>query len=278
MLRKIALAALFVFMLAITNAQTLKTPQPSPTQTIRQDFGIGFIELSYSRPGIKGRKIFGDLVPFGSVWRTGANNATTINFSDSITIGGVKLAPGKYGLLSIPNKDQWTLIISRQLNVTNPTAYKPENDAVRVSVKPVVTKDNYETLTMQFANVKPTSTDLQIAWENTMVTLPINTDFDRKVMEDINLALKDTRPYFQAGMYYLDNNRDLPQAISWFDKAIEQNPKAYWVLHQKANALAKQGKKQDAKATAQQSLDLARSEKNEDYVKLNEKLLELLAK
>ena len=276
MLKKLLVCGSIFFTSFSVDAQQLKTPAPSPTQTVKQDFGVGSIELSYSRPGMKGRKIFGDLVPFGNVWRTGANNATTLNFTDSVTIGGTKLAPGKYGLLSIPNKDQWTLILSKQTNVTSHSAYKQESDAARVTVKPTATKETYETFTMQFANIKNNSTDLQIMWENTMVTLPISTDFDRKVMAEINNALRDNRPYFQAGMYLMETGRDLDQAITWFDKAIEQNPNAFWVIHQKANALAKQGKKQDAKAAAQKSLDIAREAKNDDYVKLNEKLLETL--
>lgn len=273
MLKKLIACGLMSFTLLTVDAQQLKIPAPSPTQTIKQDFGIGSIELNYSRPSMKGRKIFGDLVPFGNVWRTGANNATILNFTDSVTIGGTKIAPGKYGLLSIPNKDQWTLIITKQLNVTSPAAYKQESDVVRVNAKTVTTKETEETFTMQFANVKPNSTDLEISWENTKVTLPISTEFDSKVMADINNALKDNRPYFQAGMYYLDNGKDLNQAITWFDKAFEQNPNAFWVLHQKANALAKLGKKQEAKATAQKSMDIAKEAENDDYVKLNEKLI-----
>lgn len=272
MLKKWLACASFLFLLAAADAQ-IRTPQPSPTQTIRQDFGVGSIELSYSRPGMKGRKIFGDLVPFGKVWRTGANNATVLNFSDSVTIGGVKLAPGKYGLLSIPDKDQWTLIISRQLDVTSPAAYKQEQDAVRVQVKPAAVKEPVETFTMQFANVKPTSTELQILWENTLVSLPIVTDFDRKVMADIDRSLQDSRPYYQAALYYMESGRDLNQALAWFDRALEQNPRAYWIYHQKANALAKLGRKDEARTTAQQSMDLARDQKNEDYVRLNEKLI-----
>src|SRR5258705_1236922 len=123
----IAVAALFC-----VKAQSIKTPFPSPPQTIKQDFGISSIELSYSRPGIKGRKVFGDLVPFGKVWRTGANDATTINFADDVTINTAKIPAGKYGLLTIPDKDNWTVIIKKQVDVTSPAAYKKENDLVRV--------------------------------------------------------------------------------------------------------------------------------------------------
>ncbi|HEU4471808.1 MAG TPA: DUF2911 domain-containing protein [Flavisolibacter sp.] len=276
MLKKMIAFGSLCLMLNMAEAQTVKTPQPSPTQTIRQDFGIGNIELTYSRPGMKGRKVFGDLVPYGKVWRTGANQATTLTFSDTVIIGGTRIAPGKYGLLSIPDKDQWTMIVTKQLDVTSPVAYKQENDVARVSVKPVKMNETVETFTMQFADVKPNSAQLQIMWENLAVSLPIATEYDRKVVADINRALRDSRPYFQAAMYYMETGKDLNQAITWFDKAIEQNPKAFWVYHQKANALAKLGKKEEARATAQKSMELAKAEPNEDYVKLNEKLLESL--
>jgi hypothetical protein len=259
------------------SSQSIKTPPPSPPQTIKQDFGISSIELSYSRPGIKGRKVFGDLVPYGNVWRTGANNATTIDFADDVTIGGTKVPAGKYGLLTIPDKDSWTIIITKQLDVTNPTSYKQESDVVRVNVKPMTMKDKMETFTMQFGNVKPASCELEIMWENTAVVLPISSDVETVVMKEIDDAMnKDNRPYFQAGLYYLNNGKDLNQAVIWFDKAIAQQPDAYWIYHQKANALAKLGKKDEAKATAQKSMDLAKDAKNDDYVRLNEKLLEQL--
>ena len=256
------------------SGQSIKTPWPSPPQTIKQDFGVSSVELSYSRPGVKGRKVFGDLVPFGKVWRTGANNATTITFEDDVTIGNAKVPAGKYGLLTIPDKDNWTIIITKQTDVTSPADYKQESDVARVNAKPIAMKDKIETFTMQFANVKPASCDLQMMWENTAVSFPITTDIDSKVMKQIKDVMeRDNRPYFQAGLYYLDNNKDLNQAVAWFDKAIEQNPKAFWALHQKANALAKLGKKDEAKATAQKSMQVAREEKNDDYVRLNEKLL-----
>lgn len=256
------------------NAQPLKTPQPSTTQTIKQDFGVGSVELSYSRPGMKGRKIFGDLVPYGKVWRTGANSATTLQFSDSVTIGGTRIAPGKYGLLTIPDKDQWTVIISQQTDVTSPAAYQQDKDIARVTVKPVNNSAGVETFTMQFANVKSNSTDLQIMWDNTTVNVPITTDVESKVMGQIdNLMNKDNRPYFQAAMYYMETGKDLNQAVTWLDKAIEQNPTAFWVYHQKANALAKLGKKEDAKTAALKSMNLAKEAKNDDYVELNKKLI-----
>ena len=262
---------------SVSFAQTLVTPQLSTTQTIKQNFGLSSIELSYSRPNAKGRVIFGELVPFGKVWRTGANQASTLTFGDDVTIGDKKIAAGKYGLLSIPNKDNWILIITKQLDVTSPSAYKEENDLVRVNVKPLAVANKVETFTMQFTNVKSSSCELNLQWENTTVSLPISTDVDGKVMSQINnLMTKDNLPYFNAAMYYMESGKDLNQALSWFNKAVELNPGAYYMYFQKASCLAKLGKKQEAITTATKSLELATLAKNSDYVKLNEELLKTL--
>jgi Protein of unknown function (DUF2911) len=255
-------------------AQSIKTPAPSTPQYIKQDFGLSTIELSYSRPNVKGRKIFGDLVPFGKVWRTGANQATTLTFGDPVTIGGTTLPAGKYGLLSIPGADEWTLIITHQLDVTNPAAYKPDQDIIRVKATPHNLPFSLETFTILFANVSSNACELQLLWDNTLVTLPITTDIDTKVMAQIdNTMNKDNHPYFNAALYYLDNGKDLNKANEWFDKAIAQDPTAFFAVYQKARCLAKMGRKQDAIATAKKGIELAKQAKNDDYVTLNEKLI-----
>ena len=273
------ITTIFAAIILTTADAQLNTPPPSPPQTIKQDFGVSSIELSYSRPGVKGRKVFGDLVPFGKVWRTGANNATTLAFEEDVTIAGIKVPAGKYGLLSIPDKDKWILIISKQTDVTNPSDYKQDQDVVRVSADAIKLKDPVETFTIQFANVKSATCDLQLMWESTGVTLPISSDVETKVMAQIDqLMNKDNKPYYSAAVYYMNNGKDLNQALKWFDKAVEMQPDAFWVHHQRANCLAKLGKKEEAKATAEKSKALAAAAKNDDYVKLNEKLLVELAK
>lgn len=268
-----AAAGCFFF---ISDAQ-IKTPAPSPTQTVKQDFGLSTIELSYSRPGVKGRKIFGDIVPYGKVWRTGANNATTLTFGDDVIIEGTKIPAGKYGLLTIPEKKNWTIIISKQTDVTSPDAYKPENDVVRITADVKKMKESIESFTIQFTDVKPTSCQLHLVWDKSAVSLPITTDIDGKVMASISTAMKtDKPPYFQAAMYYMENGKDLKQALDWFNKASEAQPDAYWIQHQWANCLAKLGMKNEARAAAQRSKELAITAKNNDYVKLNDKLLSSL--
>ncbi len=274
----LAITGCFI-MLCSSQAQSLKTPAPSPSQTIKQDFGLSSIELSYSRPGIKGRKVFGDLTPYGKVWRTGANTATTLTFGDEVTIGGTKIPAGKYGLLSIPDKTSWTLIITKQLDVTSPAAYKEDQDVVRVKVTPAALPASVETFTMQFVNVKPSDCELQIMWEKTSVKLPIHTDIDSKIMAQINTAMSGdnaNKPYFNAAMYYMESGKDLKQAHEWFTKAAEQSPKAFWVYYQLASCNAKMGKKKEATEAAHKSIELAKEAKNDDYVALNQKLLATL--
>ena len=255
-------------------AQNLRTPSPSTPQFIRQDFGLSTIALSYSRPGVKGRKIFGDLVPFDKVWRTGANQATTLTFGDTVSIGGVSIAPGKYGLLTIPGANEWTFIITHQTDVTQPAAYKQDQDIVRVHATPHQLPFTVETFTIEFSGLTANSCNLDLLWDNVAVGIPINTNTDNRVMAQINNSLiKDDRPYYQAAFYYLENGKDLNKALEWFDKAIAQDPTAFYAVYQKARCLAKLGRKQEAVATAQKSIELSKQAGNTDFVVLNQKLI-----
>ncbi|MCA0399022.1 MAG: DUF2911 domain-containing protein [Bacteroidetes bacterium] len=255
-------------------AQPLRTPAPSPTATLEQDFALSTVEVNYSRPSMKGRNIFGDLVPFGKVWRTGANAATTISFGEDVMVGGKPVPAGKYGLLTIPGESEWTVIISKQLDVTSPSAYKQDMDLVRIQVKPQNMPIAIESFMIAFDNIKANSMEMDILWDRTVVVVPITADIDSKISKQINdLMTKDNRPYAAAAAYYVENGKDLNQALSWYDKALEQNPSAFWLYYQKANCLAKMGKKADAIATAKKSIELAKTAKNDDYVALNEKLI-----
>jgi tetratricopeptide (TPR) repeat protein len=272
-MKKIVLLAIMAAFFSIAEAQ-LKTPAPSPSQTVKQEFALSSIELSYSRPGMKGRKIFGDLVPYGKVWRTGANSATTITFGEDVIIAGTKVPAGKYGLLTIPEKKNWTIIISKQTDVTNPNSHKAESDLVRITAPVKKMKDAQENFSIGFQDVKPSSVNVVMSWDKSSVSFPITADVDTKVMASINTAMKsDKPPYFQAALYYMENGKDLNQALTWFNKAVEENPKAFWIQHQWANCLAKLGKKEEARAAATRSKELAVEAKNDDYVKLNDKLL-----
>jgi hypothetical protein len=260
-----------------SSAQVLRTPAPSVPQFIRQDFGLSTIELSYSRPGVKGRKIFGDLVPYGKVWRTGANQATTLTFGDTVTIGGTTILPGKYGLLTIPGTREWTFIVTRQTDVTSAAAYKQDQDIVRVQASPHTLPFSVESFTIEFSNLTGSSCNLDLLWDNVAVGIPISTNTDAKVMEQIAAVMnRDTHPYYPAALYYLENGKDLSKALEWFDKTITQEPGNFFFIYQKARTLAKLGRKQEAIAAAKQSMDLAKQNNNNDYVALNQKLIDSL--
>ncbi|MBO9595510.1 MAG: DUF2911 domain-containing protein [Niabella sp.] len=256
----------------------VKVPAASPAQTTKQDFGLGTIEWSYSRPSLKGRQLYTDLAPAGKLWRTGANGSTTLTISDEVIIGGKTIPAGKYGLLTIPDRKSWTVILTKQTDVTSdPTAYKTSDDVVRVSVAPVTTKNNTETFTIQLANITPTTAELQLSWGNVLVPVPVKTEIDARIMASIDASLQSDKPaYFQAATYYLENNKDLNKAIEWFSKAAAAQPKAYWIQYQYAKALAKAGRKKDARAAAEASMQLAKENNNDDYVRNNQKLIATL--
>ncbi|MEC5144519.1 DUF2911 domain-containing protein [Chitinophaga sp. 212800010-3] len=267
--------AMLLLYAGTTFAQGIKMPAPSPKQTIKQDFALSDIELSYSRPLKNGRIIMGDLVPYGKVWRTGANSATTITFGEDVNFGGVPVKAGKYGLLSIPDAGSWTVILTSSLDVTSPAAYKPENDIARVKVKPVSLPSSEESFTIGFEDIKPSSMQLAISWDKTKVPVSITANIDDKITAQINEAMKsgDKKPYFQAAVYYFENGKDLKQAVEWINEAAAQSPDAFWVWYQKARINAKAKNNAVAKEAAQKSIELATAAKNDDYVTLNKKLL-----
>ncbi len=256
------------------DAQTMISPQTSTTQTIKQNFALSFIELTYSRPRIKGRKIFGGLVPYGEVWRTGANNANALTFGDTVFIQGTKINPGTYGLASIPNEKSWVLIISNQLNITGPEGYKKDQDVVRFEAITKALTESIETFTILFANLTHSSCDLQLMWDKTMVTLPITTNTEKRMLAQIDQLINhDNKPYFNAAMYYMNNGLDLTQALAWFGKALEQEPELLRNHNQRANCLVKMGRKEEAKMAARKGLELAKAQKHAGFTKTFETLL-----
>lgn len=266
--------AMLLLYAGTTLAQGIKMPAPSPTQTIKQDFALSNIELSYSRPQKNGRVIMGDLVPYGKVWRTGANSATTITFGEDVKFGGVAVKAGKYGLLSIPGAQSWTIILTSSLDVTSPAAYKPENDIARVQVKPVAAPFTQESFTIGFENVRSNSVVLALGWDKTKVPVTITADIDDKITAQINEAMQsDKKPYYQAAVYYFENGKDLNKAVEWINEATTQSPDAFWVWYQKARINAKAKNVAVAKEAAKKSIELATAAKNDDYVTLNKKLL-----
>jgi len=272
-MKKVASAILLIaFSTTISFAQ-VRMPAPSPTQTIQQDFGLGSIELVYSRPGAKGRKIFGDLVPWNKIWRTGANAATRIHFSDMVELNGRRIDTGTYVLYTVPNLDYWEIVLNAGVKNWGTDGYKESDDIIRFKVEPAKMKTKMETFTMQFANVKPESCELQIMWEKTMVSIPILANIKEKIKTQIDAAmLTDKKPYWQAAQYYNEYEHNLAKALDNCTKAFDDNNKAYWILLYKAKIQKEMGDNAGAMVSSKKSLELAKEAKNDDYVKMNEEL------
>ena len=255
-------------------AQALNMPQASTSQTVNQNFGLGKITLNYSRPNVKGRQVFGALAPYGEVWRTGANSATLISFSEDVKVEGQNLPAGEYGLFTIPGKNEWTIIFNKGSKQWGSYTYKETDDVLRVKVKPTALKDKVESFTIQFANVYPTAAQLQLMWDKTGININLGTDVDSKVMANIEQAMQgEKKPYFQAAQYYYENGKDINKAMEWMNKADEGNTTAPWVKLWKARVQLKMGDKKAAAETAEQGLKIAKEINNAEYIRLNTALI-----
>jgi Protein of unknown function (DUF2911) len=259
-------------LLSYTSQAQLETPAPSPASTVTSKVGMTEIKIEYSRPAMKGRKIFGgDVVPFGELWRTGANSATKVTTTDSITIMGKGLAKGTYVLMTKPGKDSWEIIFNKNPAVSV-FGYKPEDDVLKVNVKTINNPLTVESFTMGVSNITNTSADIEIAWENTVVRIPFTNDVDSKVMAQIKQKLDgpSQNDYFAMSQYYFDSGKDAKQALDFVDKAIAKGER-FWMLRHKSLVQAKLGDKKGAIESAKRSLALAKEAKNNDYIRMNEK-------
>lgn len=257
------------------SAQTLKTPAPSPTQTLKQNFALSDITIEYSRPSAKGRVIYGDLVPYGKIWRTGANAATKVTFGEDVMVEGSALKAGTYALYTIPGKESWDILFYKDLTLGGDVAnYKAENEVLRVKVKPTTLPLKVETFSINLTDMTSSTANLTLEWESTRVAVGLKADIDEKIMKNIQTAMfEDKRPYYQAANYYYENDKDLKQALEWANKAVDANPKAYWVVLLKSKIQYKMKDYAGAAATAQQVISLAKEDQNDDYVKMGEKML-----
>ncbi|MES2875625.1 MAG: DUF2911 domain-containing protein [Bacteroidota bacterium] len=252
----------------------LKMPQVSSSQTVIQEFGLGRITVKYSRPNVKGRKVFSDLAPYGEVWRTGANTVTTISFSDDITLDGREVKAGEYGLLTIPGKDTWTIILNKDAKQWGAYSYKEADDVLRFPAKATIVKDKTETFTIIFSDVTTNSAKLNLLWDNTKVSIGMLTDVDSKVMASIDEAMKgEKKPYMQAAIYYYDNGKDLSRALSWMNAVPAAEQKTPWYNYWKAKIQLKSGDKVGAIVSAKAGLEIAKTMKNAEYVRLNSAVL-----
>jgi len=270
------LLSLFMFVALVTvspnvNAQ-ITTPQPSPESTVKQKVGLTDVEIVYCRPGVKDRKIYGDLVPFGEIWRTGANASTKVKFSHDVKLGMKDVPAGEYALYMIPGESTWTIILHKNLTYWGVGDYKQEEDLLRFDVKSSKLNDKVETMTINFADITMESANINLDWENTRVSIPLTVEVDSKVQADIDKAMKGVTPgtYYSAASYYLAADKDQEQALNWINKALEKEEK-FWYVRKKALILANLGKYKDAIAAATRSMELAKEADNSNYVESNKK-------
>jgi len=251
----------------------VKTPQASPKSTLTQVVGLTTVEIVYSRPSAKGRDVFNNLVPFGKLWRTGANENTTISFSDDVVIDGKTLPKGKYALYTTPKADNWEIVFySSTDNWGNPETWDEAKVALRTNVKPEMLDRFMESFTIGINNLDNNFAVLELAWEKTIVSLKFEVPTQKTAMASIDKALAGPTAgdYFSSAQYLFQSNGDLVKALSYVNKALEMNKdKPYWYTRLKSLIQAKQGDKKGAIETAKLSLAAAEIAKNQDYVKMN---------
>ncbi len=250
-----------------------KIPANSPGQRLEQDFGLGTVSVSYYRPSTKGRVIFGNIEPYGQVWRTGANNATVITFSDTVRIEGQLVLPGAYSLFSIPGPATWTVILNKNTGQWGAYTYNQKDDVLRVNVKPVKLPARVETLSFQFTDMEEEDCRLQIQWETTSIPLRLHTDIVNRVWANIQEAMKtEKKPYFAAVWCYR-HNLHLDQALTWMLELDRTQPPTFSTKYWLARLQLKTGDKAAAVATANEGIRLATAAKSTEYIRLNTEVL-----
>lgn len=260
-------------------AAELVLPDSSPSATVKQRVGVTDIEIVYSRPALRGRSAFVALAPYGSIWRTGANNATRVTFSTDVKVQGAALAAGTYELFSIPGKDEWTVIFQKPAKQWGSYKYDQANDVLRVKTKSVALPHPVESFTIDLNDLRDESATLALTWEKTRVPLKLQIDTAALLVPKIEAFMAGPaakKPYVPAAMFYLDNNLDLKKALAWMDAAIAENPKAFYFVYRKAKILAKMGDKAGALAAAQASIAgaaQASGEIKDEYTRLNNDLI-----
>ena len=269
-MRKLVLS-IFLSAATIVASAQLDTPQPSPLAKIEQRVGLTDIHLTYYRPSLKDRKIFGELVPFDKLWRTGANMLPVFKFTDEVNIGGNNVPAGEYSFLTIPGAGEWTLILNKNSKLGGTGNYKQEEDLIRWKVK----AENYpvktETFTFNIGNIKDNQATVDLLWENTRVSFDITVFYDEKVMKNIEevVAGPSARSLYSAAKYYHDNGKDLNKALEWINQSLAKEER-YWVMHTKAKIQADLKDFKGAVESATKSSEFAKTAGNDDYVKLNQ--------
>jgi hypothetical protein len=266
-------------LLAITSMSfaQLNLPEPSPMNSFKQKVGFTDVSAIYSRPCARGRKIFGGLVPFNELWRTGASDATVIRFSESVTLEGNKIEAGSYSLFSIPSENEWTIILNKDTAMHGTSNYTQELDVVRFKVKAEKSARYYENFTIEVSDIIQNNAVLYLIWENTQVRVNITTNTDEKIVAEIQQKMQssknDASLLFQAAKYYYDSNKDLKEPLVWMTQAVGITTDNFYYFHQKALIEAKMGDYKTAILSAKKSLEVAKTNKLTEWVKRNENLI-----
>jgi len=275
-MKKVILAACAVFAFAFSNTADaqIQTPQPSPEATVMQKVGLADVSVNYSRPSMKGREIFGGLVPFGEMWRTGANGSTDIEFSKDIEFAGTAVEAGKYALYAKPNKSEWTVMLYKNTEHwgTPGKSFDESLVAAQTTVKPGKAGNTVETFTIGFGNISNNGAHLVMAWDDTQVEVPFTVDTKSAVQESIDkvMAGPNANDYFSAASFYFQEGLDLGKAHEWASTAVEMRPEAFWMSRLKSEIEAKQGNYKKAIKTAMTSKAAAEKAGNAQYVRFNE--------
>ncbi len=258
-------------------AQTVETPSTSSAVELRQDIGLTRTVLTYHRPSMLGRSVFGELIPFGEIWRTGANEATTISFDRPVNIGDQDIAAGTYSVYTIPGQETWFWVLNGDTSLWGARGYDPGKDVLRFQARPRQLPLPKETMELYWTDISHTDANLTLAWANTQVQLPVHFFTTEQVQKSISAHLNNSSSgsdFYRAARYYLDNDLDLDQALEWMEQRVELEGEQFGILRYKALIEKKLGKEEQAVTSMQRSLEMAREADNEHYVRMNEKSLQ----
>lgn len=273
-MKKLLLTAVAMCFAIVMQAQ-VTTPQPSPSSKVEQKVGLTDVTLEYSRPGVKGRTVFGDMLPYGKMWRTGANKNTIITFGDDVVFGGQQVKAGSYAIFTMPGESLWEVYLySDTENWGTPQNWDESKVVAIAKVQSQPIPFNVETFTIDINNITNSSATLEFIWEKTYVAVPLEVPTDDKVLTSINDALSGTpkaNDYYAAAVYYLQENKDINQAKEWIDKAMSMTEKPqFWQLRQQSLIYAKSGDTKGAIELAKKSMAGAKEAGYDEYVKMNQ--------
>ena len=265
-----------IFCYSFISAQ-IKSPQPSPTATITQKVGVSNISVEYSRPGAKEREIFGGLVSYGKMWRTGANKATKITFNENCVFGGAKVKKGSYSLFTIPGEKEWTVVLNKNTELWGVGEYDEKNQVCSIVSKAIETKDFTESFTIDFGTFQSFSAIMSLKWANTKIDIKIES-LAAKKLEKQYLELLTKGPsasdYYNGAKFFADNTSEYEMALEWINTAIDKRPDAFWMQFHKARILKKMGNKKESISVAEEVIALAKEKKDDyGYIKRSEDLI-----